>query len=353
MAYQFRGKVDMNKAIDKAKGGIPIDPTRFAYKLNDKGVFTAVLRLLPAPDVEEGFVRTDWHKVKDRSGRDINLACPKMIRGQPCPICGYVTSLFNIGSEESKKIGSKYNSSKTYYTNALVKTNVSAPESVGKVLILAYKAEINKIITAALVGDPDAGIAPINPFDYFNGADFVFRAVQKGEWPTYVNSKFEGVTSLGDELAQFCDEHIHELMKFRTEAIAKIKPLGEILEIFRKATGTDISAYVDSRLVSNDAPRSEATNADDLGTDEAPAEEAVAEEVIEDAVIEEVPPPPPPPPATASKPKATTTKAPTPPATTEAPKATGTAPATKAPATNSESPKGKADKNFWAGFDAE
>lgn len=246
--YKFRGKVNMQSALNKSKGGFDQDPNRFTWKLNDKGTFTAIMRFLPAPDNDIGFVKTMWHKFKDRNGRDINLACPKMA-GQPCPICSYVNALFEKGDEQSKKIGSSMNSQKNYFANALIKRNESNPETVGKVMIVRYTKEINTIITSALEGDKDAGVAPINVFDYMGGADFVFKAIQKGEWPTYVNSKFEGVSPMTEEDAIRCDKSLHDLTPLLDESRSKIKPLKDILDIVRKAIGKDLSDYVDSRNV--------------------------------------------------------------------------------------------------------
>jgi len=246
--YQFRGKVNMQSALNKSKGGFDQDPNRFTWKMGDKGTFTAIMRFLPAPDNDVGFVKTMWHKFKDRNGRDINLACPKMA-GQPCPICSYVNALFEKGDEQSKKIGSSMNSQKNYFANALIKRNESNPETVGKVMIVRYTKEINTIITSALEGDKDAGVAPINVFDYMGGADFVFKAIQKGEWPTYVNSKFEGVSPMTEEDAIRCDKSLHDLTPLLDDSKSKIKPLKDILDIVRKATGKDLSDYVDSRTV--------------------------------------------------------------------------------------------------------
>lgn len=347
----------MASAVAKAKGGFEQDPTRFAYKLNAKGTFTAVLRLLPAPDNEIGFAKVMWHKFKDRAGRDINIACPKM-DGKQCPICGYVQNLYNIGSEASKKIGQKYNSSKTYYANVLVKTNNDAPETVGKVMVLAYKREINKIITAALEGDVDASIEPINVFDYFGGADLVFRAVQKGEYPTYVNSKFESVSALDEATAQKCDQAIMPVGKFLDDAKAKIKPLTDILEIFRKSTGTDISEYADMQgqptvadegsegtdgvaeagdLAGDEDAGDVSPSGDDLASDAGASESDAGDAPTGEAETPEVVAP-------KATPKATAPKA--------TPKATATTTAPKAGKSTPNSKEGK-DAGFWAGFDSE
>ena len=277
MAQPLRGKVNMQAALQKSKGGFDPDPNVFSTRLVDDK-FTAVGRFLPAPDVDTGYVRTTYHQLVDAAGRKTTLSCPRNKAGERCPICSYVNALYREGRD---KEAVAYLAKKNHYANFLVLTNTTAPETVGKVFIFRYGVDIHKKVAAALEGDKDINKAPVNVFDYSEGANFIVKAVKKGDFPNYAQSQFENPTPLSEAEMYRVDPLLMPLQPYVDKEVARIKPVADLLSIFYRATGIDITAYADGVAAAQqpENAQSEGTEAgdgSDLVDDQVAAEEVAA-----------------------------------------------------------------------------
>ena len=64
------------------------------------------------------------------------------------------------------------------------------PENEGKVFLFRYGKKIHDKIMEAVNGDELEGRAGINPFDFWEGADFKLRAKKVDGYPNYDSSEF-------------------------------------------------------------------------------------------------------------------------------------------------------------------
>lgn len=176
--------------VDKPKGGSTRqDDDRYWKPEGDKagnGVFK--IRFLPqleaddAPFVHYWEYAFKWPQTgKFYYGRSLSTL------GKPDPVADRKKEYRESGrEEESKKMGR----SDRYVSNILVIDDPSNPDNNGKVFLYKYGKQIFNKITAAMAGDAATEKDPFNPFDPWNGKDFVVKLVQKSGFPNYENSTF-------------------------------------------------------------------------------------------------------------------------------------------------------------------
>ena len=163
---------------------------------------TYVVRLVPnleSPD--RTFFHYFHHMWKSTAtGNNISFLCPTTY-GEKCPIEEYRSKIYRTKNESEIEKTRPIKRNESWLVNVFVVKDPSNPENEGKVKILRYGKQLNKIITDAITGDEsDEFGAKI--FDLSeNGCSFKIKVEQnEGGYPTYVSSKFmspsklEGVT---------------------------------------------------------------------------------------------------------------------------------------------------------------
>lgn len=160
----------------------------------------AIIRFLPAPTGEDlPWVRFWDHGFKGSTGRwYIEKSLTSV--GQPDPVGEMNAVLWNSGLESDKEIARARKRRLHYVSNILVISDSGNPENEGKVFLYKYG---KKIFDKAMdVMQPAfADETPINPFDFWAGADFKLKIRQVEGYRNYDKSEFAQQSEMfkGDE----------------------------------------------------------------------------------------------------------------------------------------------------------
>jgi hypothetical protein len=176
----------------------------------------AVLRFLPAAEGEDlPWVRYWDHGFKGPTGQWYIENSLTSI-GQPDPVGELNSRLWNSGHDEDKEKARSQKRRLHYVVNALVVEDPSAPHNVGRVVLYKFGKKIfDKIMD---VMQPQfADEQAVNPFDFWEGADFKLKIRQVEGYRNYDKSEFASPSGLysGDE-AKLEDVYnkIHPLAEF-------------------------------------------------------------------------------------------------------------------------------------------
>jgi hypothetical protein len=162
------------------------------------GVGSAVIRFLPAPEGEE----LPWAKMYSHAFQGLGgswyIENSLTTIGQKDPLGEYNRELWNTGSETNKEIVRKQKRKLSYYSNIYVVKDPVNPANEGKVFLFKYGKKIfDKIMEAMQPEFEDE--TPINPFDFWQGANFKMKIVKKDGYWNYDKSEFDRVAPLLDD----------------------------------------------------------------------------------------------------------------------------------------------------------
>jgi hypothetical protein len=161
------------------------------------GVGSATIRFLPAPDGEElPWVKMYSHAFQGNGGWFIENSLTTI--GQKDPVSEYNRGLWNSGNEKDKETVRKQKRKLSYYSNIYVVKDPANPANEGKVFLFKYGKKIfDKILNAMQPEFDDED--PINPFDFWQGANFKIKIVKKDGYWNYDKSEFDRVGPLLDD----------------------------------------------------------------------------------------------------------------------------------------------------------
>ena len=171
---------------------------RFWKPTQDKaGTGYAVIRFLPAKEGEDlPWVRYWDHGFKGQTGLWYIENSLTTIN-QPDPVSEMNTLLWNSGREEDKATARERKRRLHYVSNILVISDSSNPASEGKVFLYRFGKKIfDKIMDAMQPQFADE--SPVNPFDFWEGADFKLKIRKVDGWTNYDASEFSAVSALAD-----------------------------------------------------------------------------------------------------------------------------------------------------------
>ena len=118
--------------------------------------------------------------------------------GQKDPVSEFNRGLWNSGSEQDKETVRKQKRKLSYYSNIYVVKDPANPQNEGKVFLFKYGKKIfDKILNAMQPEFDDED--PINPFDFWQGANFKLKIVKKDGYWNYDKSEFDRVAPLMDD----------------------------------------------------------------------------------------------------------------------------------------------------------
>ena len=157
----------------------------------------AVLRFLPAAEGQElPWVRYWDHGFKGPTGLWYIENSLTSI-GQTDPVGELNSRLWNSGIEADKEKARAQKRRLHYVTNVLVTQDPSAPQNEGKVFIYKFGKKIfDKIMDQMNPAFQDE--KAVNPFDFWEGADFKLKIRQVEGYRNYDKSEFASSTSLYD-----------------------------------------------------------------------------------------------------------------------------------------------------------
>jgi len=176
----------------------------------------AVLRFLPAIEGQElPWVRYWDHGFKGPTGQWYIENSLTSI-GQPDPVGELNSKLWNSGIESDKERARAQKRRLHYVTNVLVLQDPSNPENEGKVMIYKFGKKIFDKIMDSM--QPEfADESPVNPFDFWEGADFKLKIRNVEGYRNYDKSEFASSSSLydGDEAKlEAVYNQLHDLSEF-------------------------------------------------------------------------------------------------------------------------------------------
>jgi len=157
----------------------------------------AIIRFLPACDGEDmPFVKMYSHAFQGPGGWYIENSLTTL--GAKDPLGEYNRELWNSGDESLKEQVRKQKRKLQYYSNIYVVKDPGNPDNEGKVFLFKYGKKIHDKIMDAVNGDELEGRAGINPFDFWQGADFKLRVKKVAGYPNYDSSEFQETGTLED-----------------------------------------------------------------------------------------------------------------------------------------------------------
>ena len=117
------------------------------------------------------------------------------------------TRLWNTGVDSDKEIARKRKRKLSYYANVLIQSDPKHPENEGKVFLFKFGKKIFDKITEAMQPAFEDE-KPVNPFDFWKGANFKLKIRKVDGYWNYDKSEFEAVSPVAED-----DEKIKSIWK--------------------------------------------------------------------------------------------------------------------------------------------
>ena len=187
----------LSKQVEKlAEKPSYVDERIWKLERDKSGNGYAVIRFLPAPPNEDvPWVRMWTHGFKGPGGWYIENSLTTLSKEDPVSKAN--TALWNSGIESDKNIARDRKRKLNYYSNILVLEDSANAENEGKVFLFRYGKKIFEKITSVM--NPEfKDETPLNPFDFWEGANFKIKMRQVDGFANYDKSEFASVTPLCD-----------------------------------------------------------------------------------------------------------------------------------------------------------
>ena len=166
-------------------------------ELDKTGNGYAVIRFLPASNGEEMPWQRVWsHAFQDKGGWYIENSLTTL--NHKDPVSEENTRLWNTGVDSDKEIARKRKRKLSYYANIFVVSDPKHPENEGQVKLFKFGKKIFDKITEAMQPAFEDE-KPINPFDFWKGANFKLKIRKVDGYWNYDKSEFEDTSKLFDD----------------------------------------------------------------------------------------------------------------------------------------------------------
>ena len=173
------------------------DDRLWKLEVDKSGNGYAVIRFLPAPDGEDlPFVKLYSHAFQGPGGWYIENSLTTL--GQKDPVSEHNSELWNNGTDAGKDTARKQKRKLTYISNIYVVKDPANPENEGKVFLYKYAKKIFDKLTAAMQPEFEDEEA-IDPFDFWQGANFKLKAKNVAGYRNYDSSEFASTSALLDD----------------------------------------------------------------------------------------------------------------------------------------------------------
>jgi len=150
----------------------------------------AVIRFLPACEGEDLPWAKVWnHAFQGPTGQWF-IENSLTTLGNNDPVSEYNSKLWNSGVESDKEIARKQKRKLQYFANIYVVSDSANPLNEGKVMLYRFGKKIfDKVMEAMQPAFEDE--SPINPFDFWGGANFKLKLRKVDGYWNYDKSEFE------------------------------------------------------------------------------------------------------------------------------------------------------------------
>ena len=242
----------LNEQLDKLSQKSYSDPNegKVWKPTRDKaGNGFAIIRFLPAPHGEEmPFVRIWDHGFQGPTGLWY-IENSLTTLNQDDPVSEYNGKLWNSGIESDKEQARKQKRRLKYYANIYVVKDSGNPDNDGKVFLYAFGKKIFDKLND-LMNPQFEDEDPVNPFDFWEGANFRLKIRQFEGYPNYDKSEFDSPSPLFEDDDQLekvwqSQHSLQELLdpkNFKTYSELKTK-LYRVLDLSEEAGPTASSGY--------------------------------------------------------------------------------------------------------------
>ena len=177
--------------------------------LDKSGNGYAVIRFLPAVEGEDLPWAKIWsHAFQGPTGQWYIENSLTTISHKD-PVSEHNTRLWNTGLESDKELARKQKRKLQYFSNIYVVSDAKHPENEGKVFLYRYGKKIfDKVMEAMQPAFEDE--KAINPFDFWQGANFKLKVRKVDGFWNYDKSEFDAVSPLLKD-----DDAIEEIWKIQ------------------------------------------------------------------------------------------------------------------------------------------
>lgn len=239
------------------------DDRFWALEVDKVGNGYAIIRFLPPPKGEElPWVRVWNHGFQGPSGKWY-IENSLTTLNKPDPVSELNTELWNSGTEANKEIARKQKRRLTYMANIYIVKDPAHPENEGKVMLYKFGKKIfDKIKDAMQPTYEDE--EPINPFDFWKGANFKLKARNVEGYRNYDKSEFDSPTLLLDD-----DSELESIWN-------KEHSLQEFLDPKNFKSYEELKAKLESVLSTSSAPKAEHTELEERVQERAPVKTLAA-----------------------------------------------------------------------------
>ena len=178
--------------MNTAGGGA--DERLWKPEVDKAGNGYAVIRFLPAPQDEDiPWAKMYSHAFQGPGGWYIENSLTTT--GSKDPVSEHNRELWNSGNESDKDVVRRQKRKLSYYANIYVVKDQTNPANEGGVFLYKFGKKIfDKVMEAMQPEFEDE--TPINPFDFWQGANFKLKIVKKDGYWNYDKSEFEAVSPL-------------------------------------------------------------------------------------------------------------------------------------------------------------
>jgi len=193
---------------------------------------TYTVRLLPAANDPKNtffeYITHGWESFA--TGQYVQAMSPQTF-GERDPIAEERFRTLRTGSEDEKEKVKAIKKIVKYLVNVYVVDDSSNPENNGKVKLLRYGKQLQKIILDAISGDDADEFGP-RIFDLGpEGVNFKIKCESQGDFPTYVSSRFTSSPKL-----KLSDEERDEIYKntYDLTKVFSVKSYDELKQMFNE-----------------------------------------------------------------------------------------------------------------------
>ena len=167
----------------------------------------AVIRFLPAVEGEDMPWAKVWNHAFQGPTGQWYIENSLTTLGKNDPVSEMNSAYWNTGIESDKEIARKQKRKLQYFSNIYVVSDTKHPENEGKVFLFRYGKKIFDKVMAAMQPEFEDEKA-INPFDFWEGANFKLKIRKVAGYWNYDSSDFDNTSALFDN-----DEKIEETWK--------------------------------------------------------------------------------------------------------------------------------------------
>jgi hypothetical protein len=195
------GMEDLIKKMEDQTKTKDYKDDRFWRPEQDKsGNGFAIIRFLPPVDGEDvPWVKVYNHAFQGTGGWYIENSLTTL--GQKDPVSEMNNQLWNSGLESDKDLARIRKRKLTYIANIYVVSDPANPQNEGKVFLYKFGTKIFEKIQESMKPEFNDE-EPVNPFDFWKGANFRIKIRKVGGFTNYDKSEFDSSTALLDDDAK-------------------------------------------------------------------------------------------------------------------------------------------------------